>query len=860
MEEDFLAFILNMYNEKFDHMFIRDCCQLKNKDNSKPTLYEIITNRCTFVACVKIRDPNGNVKTYHKFFPVMLGCKYHLDTYPHPNDSMYNCWGSFIIYGEVKILSNILVNNINLFIANHKQLLWNIDAQTQLIYKNGVLINGESCSNWRSYIKDENYIEHNEALYMKLFDEMWKYFPKIDHLSNKILLTAPVLLERVLLYLQSDEIVQKIATKRELLLNGNITFIFSKQPFTKRSSRITNHMAIEKKQVSIYISVDGHKLGRIKHLLTTTKRMIPQESMNSQPLHYPVDGDLFICMLSCKEMKDAGLTLNLAHRVRVTHAVNVDVEKMNLLQFFSVYNNVSDNTYYLVINCIIQNIKITFDFLTYLRLKTKFPNCSIFKYDTFIHVLFIENIPTVSIQWNDDGDVAYITPNENANMFKNELRGYFKLCDYFCALYKDLSPYTDNSLAPKKIVSLNNWRGACYSNIYGTTNTSEYITFLNSPGYNTEIVGGGKSYIHLAELKNTYLEDFPVDSSILKPYQNTRLPDQLNAQHGEILLYVGFGDLGECVEDGFSIDKEFTEHGPTANVVVNFNIKLTSVTNQQLNNRLLTNSKIQYIPRNQMIDKVIIFGTVITCGRVIKIADSKRIRIEETVIGNEVRYVISHVVENPLTTVYEISSSECFKKFSITASYVYNVKLGPGVKLCNSYGQKSEISKVRDLGRYCGKRIRDGAFIKPQIIMGAISVVSRTSSGQILDMLSSPDAALDRRGCLIAPVKFVVSSIISCTKIAKNPKRIDLLTGPNCFDGNQFTATNLLLNRQRNNNNQLPITRLYHSFNLMSYRGTQLRFITAKENDKQTNILPLDEGARFMGKVRTLSLNLKNFV
>lgn len=814
---DFLSFILSMYDEKFNNLFIYDC----KCPHSLVSINLIFEQRMSFMACVKL-----NSRIHHKFFPVMVGSKYHLTRYPGVENELKNSHGAFIINGELKILANILINNINIFYANRRQFLWNIAPKVQIIYKNGKMYQGtdqskcgkvpkgvEVCENWRNLIPDPHQM-HDEALYKLLFDEIKQNFPNIDHLSNKIVLTAPVLLEKVLQYLLSDEIKSKIATKKDLLTNGNITFIFSKQPFSRQSQKITNQMAIEKKNTSIYISIDGHKVGRIKHFVTITKRMIPQESMNSQPLQYPIDGSLFICMLSCKEMKDAGLTLNWAQGVTTTIPTDLASETQRLVQFLSVYSG----DLYLAVNCIIQPIRVSFSFDVYESMKKNFPNCSIFKYEHFVHVLFIENIPVISYIDPSDNTRVYVTPNERTNIFPNEITNKFELKDNFCLLYNDLSPYTRHSLPTKITVSLNNWKGACYN--ISDTSLAEYKAFLESPGYNTGITSMG-DYTHLARLSNPLL-------TLNNPKTNFKpLPrlfdDKLNAEHGELLLYVAFTSRGECVEDGFIVDKELTERGPKLMVNVNFSIRFSSSTNQPLNARQLEKMNIKYVPYNKLIDRTIVFGEVIVYDQNIKIQQSKRIVVTSSQINKQYVHTISHVVENPISTDYEISSRENFESFSVICSYRYYIGIGKGTKLCNSYGQKSEVSGVMDLGQYVGRRISDGALIKPQILMGAISLVGRTPSGQIHDMLSSPHLAITSNGELIAPQKFVCSSILSCTKIAPSPKRIDMLTGPNCFDGNELAVTNLVLNRQKNTQILAP-QKLQRALNLMAFKGTTLHF------------------------------------
>jgi hypothetical protein len=812
---DFLRFILTTYNEKFDEIFIYDC----KCTHSQLSIEHIFENRMSFMACVKL-----NNRIHHKFFPIMVGCKYHLTKYPGIQNELKNSHGAFIINGELKILANILINNINLFYANKRQFLWNIAPRVQIVYKNGKVYQGsetnksgkltksvEICENWRNLVPDPHQ-NHDEALYKLLFEEIRQNFPNIDHLSNKIVLTAPVLLEKVLQYLLTDEIKTKMATKKDLLTNGNITFIFSKQPFSRQSQKITNQMAIEKKNASIYISIDGHKVGRIKHFVTITKRMIPQESMNSQPLQYPIDGELFICMLSCKEMKDAGLTLNWAQGVTTTTQVHIPTETKNLLFFFSQY----PGEMYLVVNCIIQPVKVQLTFETYVALKKQFRNCSVFKYPHFVHVLLVENVPIVCYR-DIDNAYVYVTPNERTNIFPNELASKFKLEDHFCLLYNDLSPYTRHSLPTKITVSLNNWKGACYN--ISDTSLVEYTAFLESPGYNTGIISAG-DYTHLAILSNQTLVDVPRNK--FKPLSRI-YDDTFHPEHGELMLYVAFTSRGECVEDGFIIDKELTERGPKLMVNVNFSVRLSSSTNQPLNARQLEKINIKYIPLNILVDKTIVFGEIIVYDQNIKIQQSKRINVTSSQINKQYIHTITHVIENPITTNYEIFSRENFESFSVICTYRYCVPIGKGTKLSNSYGQKSEISGVMDLGQYVGRRISDGALIKPQVLMGAISLVGRTPSGQIRDMLSSPHLAITARGELIAPQKFVCSSILSCTKIAPSPKRIDMLTGPNCFDGNELAVTNLVLNRQKNTQILAP-QKLQRALNLVAVKGTTLGF------------------------------------
>jgi hypothetical protein len=275
----------------------------------------------------------------------------HLRCIHDDQDPLKSKYGAFLVEGEYKILPNILINNVSLFgilcedtqkqISIHwsdkvkrirqkstksQHFIWTIENQ-QLVY------NKTARKAYRVFVEHDKktYTEWNDWKdgidpdgdydeYYRLFDEILENYPHIDSLSNKVLLSSPCILEKTLVHIEtkpnkSKQVpINNVKSKYKILVNGNITSIFSKQSFSV-SQKITD-MSIQKKHVNIYVTCEGHKHDKIEWQIATTKRLLPKDnSMNSGPLKFPVDGDGFICPLTCKEMKDAGISLSLADGV-----------------------------------------------------------------------------------------------------------------------------------------------------------------------------------------------------------------------------------------------------------------------------------------------------------------------------------------------------------------------------------------------------------------------------------------------------------------------------------------------------------------------------------------------------------------
>lgn len=149
--------------------------------------------------------------------------------------------------------------------------------------------------------------------YIEFLSEILEEFPHIDSLSNKVLLTAPSILEKTLNHINTN--VNRI-TRCQLLLNGNMSFLFSKRNRVPVQKQKITDTSMDKTNTSLYLNIEGHKHNKLYDMLSTTKRLVACENvMNDSSLKFPIDGLGFVCPLCCKEMRQAGTSCILSRDV-----------------------------------------------------------------------------------------------------------------------------------------------------------------------------------------------------------------------------------------------------------------------------------------------------------------------------------------------------------------------------------------------------------------------------------------------------------------------------------------------------------------------------------------------------------------
>jgi hypothetical protein len=103
----FLNWILNNYNTNFDDLFVLNCKCTKNQCIDYDSLIKSPKTDYSYTICFKLSDNQIG----HKLFPVMFGS--NIDQKLRKNSKLFKShYGAFLIRGEIKIFTNILLNNV----------------------------------------------------------------------------------------------------------------------------------------------------------------------------------------------------------------------------------------------------------------------------------------------------------------------------------------------------------------------------------------------------------------------------------------------------------------------------------------------------------------------------------------------------------------------------------------------------------------------------------------------------------------------------------------------------------------------------------------------------------------------------
>lgn len=569
----FQKFIINLYNKLITNYCVLNCKCYQPYDSF---IDYVFIQKNSYLCCVI-----KNNEVLHKVFPIMLGSFIDLlirkqyDLTPNDCDITYKQFGSIIIDGEFKIIPNFITNNVNnLSVYRVKQkdqfVLWNLTSSYntnlmstsitecgKLMYNNPkktktlkkkiqITTMPADCTDDDSinYINSINPFEYNATVdeYFSLFEEINDLYFGIDELANKLLITSPYILYKVLLISNGNRL-------ENIVKNGNMFFVLSKH--VQDDANIKNFdMSIQKDYANIYMRIDGHKIDKICDFLTITKRSVTRQTRNSEALKYPKDAYGFICPLTSKEIKDAGISINISQYVIASISINLD----DIYQYLKTHYNelhLSDvlddakTKYKLTVNGFITKYYATFDFDFFLSLKRKFNFIYFVKYKTFLNICvnngaFLKYSNTYQIfinpcelqyfangcQQYNINDPVIITNNNNYenNIFFRDYNIYHNLGD-FTQYLPDTFIHTQPS---KNTVTINNIKGSCNNII----NNNEARIFLSTIGYNTGIVHKYKNitndyqtedehYHHIdgEYVKRHLILDFkiePLDSKIIK--------------------------------------------------------------------------------------------------------------------------------------------------------------------------------------------------------------------------------------------------------------------------------------------------------------------------------------------------------
>ena len=452
-------------------------------------IHHIFKEKRSYMCC--ITDNSG--KVFHQSFPILIGSLIDCSIRSGTNTINAKHFGSLIIDGEFKIIPNFITNNVNNLVVYrtkkngkiaNKTLLWHINEKEKSfllkftdnlvqLTNNDKNINkmeqekfSQNWIKWLNFLTPFEYKAKAEE-YIELFKLFHEKYPNIDDLSNKVLITAPMILRKV------KDLTLDMKRLKSIYTTGNMFFVLSKRNIIN-DVKNTN-MSIQKDFSNIFMSIDGQKQDKILDFISITKRAtVNQQTINSDALLFPNDAKYFICPYSCKEMKDAGVTLCLAQYIVVSKFVPIS-KISNYLQL--EHNDL--NRYRVVVNGFITGYKINLELSDFIRIKQKLLYVTFSKYGD--KYLYIQSIDNLILKYCSKYQI-FVSPIELLlfpNIFDNY--GHNHQFSNFNLHLPNNYKYSQPS---KTTVAINNIKGSC-NNLKDENST---IMLLSSIGYNAGIL------------------------------------------------------------------------------------------------------------------------------------------------------------------------------------------------------------------------------------------------------------------------------------------------------------------------------------------------------------------------------------
>jgi hypothetical protein len=276
---------------------------------------------------------------------------------------------------------------------------------------------------------------------------------------------------------------------------------------------------VEKKSSSLYIPIEGQKHDKIKYLLTTTKRALPNEnSINNTPLLYPADGVGFICTYSCKEMKDAGVSLQLAVNVIPSPSYQIDIaditqyqqepEKFDAISFEGIeLNEAFFKLYPITImkndSIVVEQKSLTFEM--FLLTKRLYPTHACFVCPKLRFLIWSEH---TAMSWNEKFQI-FVSHTEMFVIFPKEFASSAKCLLAYNGKITDISC----QLNFKYYIHL--------KNLFKYTHVYQY-----------------RNYVHIITCENILLKYHSTHNIYVSPHElNVLFQQQLKFQKGEEYYY-----------------------------------------------------------------------------------------------------------------------------------------------------------------------------------------------------------------------------------------------------------------------------------------------------------------------------------
>lgn len=722
---------------------------------------------------------------------------------------------------------------------------------------------------WVTLLNESNKYTHDEQVtateYLNLFQSMLSKKYNMNLLAHRQCLSGVAAINKYinyyLLQLNSNYASKKQTnlTLKEAFEKGSIYSAFGK------NNSYENPKYFKTCNQTYNTPLHEGRSDKTEHLLPTVARVTNKAIQNSNALIYPKDAIGFFCVLNTKDMKSAGEQHVLVDDVIMTSETD---DKLVYQYLKEKYHRLkSDGKYQLLLNSDIIFCRSNMTLEELIELKRKFPHVTT-KYE-YIPYIEISTRPSILIKYNEEYG-CFFSPSE-VNFFNMKIPEYALLSH--TAKIIDIENLRRNQPA-KNTVSVNNIKGSVailnsefhrklMENSLGHTSYIEKNPKLQEAIYNCAVLETGCDTTNFERIYKSEIEPllkcnepyYPGDDekkrkALLKLYdykclskklildkKNTYkieydtsdkykkyLEDYLRLIHGakyfnvselsHLKLWCSFGNImGNTMEDGVVMDSEtmsLLKEYVTYNTFITIDFIFENI--NQVND-----SKFIFIDGDMDMYKDTLLGCLITQNQIIS-KNSTHTKIQCQKIGNHYYYLI-HFLPNQHQTYKQISVRKIHngKILTFAINGVYKADVCVGSKCANFSGQKNIISLPYDFGKLYTGITRDGRKVKTQLMYSEVGITSRVPTGQIFNMLNSPDLAIGDDGSIIAPLDLVLHTLHPFTNNKLFEIKNDTLTNINGFESQNLTNCSLFL---RNNKSVKQTV-----FDLLGFHGFTIKFV-----------------------------------
>lgn len=710
--------------------------------------------------------------------------------------------------------------------------------------------------------------------YVEMFETMLRYPYNMNDLKNRQFLNGATIISK---YIAHD--LNKRRKKKGVgCLKMSVAFeqgtLF--QALSKRSFNDSDEWCRNYPQNYDNTLHEGRS-NKTSILLPNITRASNDAVRNSNALAFPSDAVGYFCMLNTKDLKSAGEQNVLADFVTTSEETNPRV----LYSYLRSVNTGRGET--LVIDGYITPFRREWTLADLVELKRHHGHVTTKYYSPYVMFCTRNSIP---IKYSDEHD-AFFSPAETT---RYGIR--YPEAEILSTAAKQLGVINLRKTAPAKAtVSINNLKGSV-ANV-----TSEFHRELmqNSLGITCymciddrlyaemaswAVLSRGNDTAHFERVRGEVFRRFGLDQDPAPPsrthvgkamraldrlypaddllfacrktsgsrfelVRRTDLCDSVRRYRELIFgrpqyetqgvfnlrLYAMFGNpFGACIEDGVVMDRATVARLPRVRYNACITIEFTF-------RRMKQPRSVHFVAvrgdRGKVRNDTLIGCLVSPYEAYVK--NSKHSKICVSRIGSHYYYLVHFLPKR--TNMYEnlrVGHLRQGNAIVLVIKGSTEATIGDGSKVANKYGQKNVCSLVTDLSD-CWGITRNGDKVHAQIVYSEASLVGRTPSGQLYDMLTSPDLAIGPNGEFLAPVDLVVHTIHPYTNEKLFDIKIDTWTNINGFDSQLLCNTSLAL-RMRPVYRKVAQVLGLHGYRMQFVHCTRIPFTATANNGTRDDV------------------------